>query len=156
MIDLTARPHAALLLRRLASGRITNDDFDGEYPDHSADPGVRAVWQFGWSLYSDFTTYRLVGRRALLPEHRRLVARCVLFLHSGLPYEYALFPPPRFLKGLRQVLTIGVWSSGQREAKSAWRASVDWNVWPFRGQHDLSAAASSPRFLTAASREAPR
>ena len=64
MVDVEGRKLGALLLRRLASGRITNDEFDEAFP-FSDDAGLRAVSDFGWSLYSDFDTYRLVGRHAL-------------------------------------------------------------------------------------------
>jgi hypothetical protein len=85
MIDPRSRTEAALLLRRFASGRITNDDFDERYPRRSPDPGVVAVGGVAWTLYSDLRTYRLVGQKALSSTDRRLVARCMVFLHSGLP-----------------------------------------------------------------------
>jgi len=103
MIDPTSRTEAALLLRRLASGRITNDDFDERYPRRSPDPGVVAVGEVAWTLYSDLRTYRLVGSKALSSADRRLVARCVLFLHSGLPYSWLPFRKTPFLSGVRRL-----------------------------------------------------
>lgn len=49
MIDRVARNRAALLLRRFAAGRITNDDFTNEFPSSKNDPALRAVDQRAWA-----------------------------------------------------------------------------------------------------------
>ena len=147
MIDEKARIWGALLLRRLASGRITNDEFDEAYPEGSPDRGVRSVWEFGYSLYSDYYTYRLLGRHALGAEARRIVARCVLFLHSGLEYTWPEPPAVQLWPALRQVLTLGLWRSGYAQALNAWQQSVDAAVWPFASRAELRRAATHPPFF---------
>ena len=147
MIDVEGRKLGALLLRRLASGRITNDEWDEAFPS-SGDAGLRAVEDFGWSLYSDFDTYRLVGRHALSPELRLIVARCVLFLHSG--REYAWPERPRLLPALGWLLSLGMRRSQNDVAFEAWQLEIDWQVWPFESSADLAAAVRRPPFFTAA------
>ena len=88
MIDRAARDRAALLLRRFAAGRLTNDDFVDAFPSSKTDPALRAVDQRAWALYDDFRTHRLTGRHALAPAGRREVARWVLFLQSDVEYTW--------------------------------------------------------------------
>ena len=65
MIDQAGRAALAEHRRRLASGRLTNVEFDSVRLDHSADEALVAIGDAGWSLYDDFFVYRLRGRRAL-------------------------------------------------------------------------------------------
>jgi hypothetical protein len=92
VIDRVGRSRLALQLRRLASGRLTNAEFDSVRLDSSQDEALVALGDAGWSLYDDSLVYRLRGRRALAPDTLEAVARCVLFLDSDLPYEW---PPLR-------------------------------------------------------------
>jgi hypothetical protein len=152
MVDLESRMNAGLLLRRLASGRLTNDEFDEAYPSWSRDRGVRNISEFAWSLYSDYHTHRLLGRHALTPETRRIAARCVLFLHSGVEYEWP--DPPRIRLGaeLRQFLTLGLWPSGYRRAFDEWQKSIDTQLWPFASATDVQQAATTRPFFLPKSR----
>ncbi len=68
MIDRPGRAALADHLRRLASGRLTNAEFDSVRLDHSDDEALVAIGDAGWSLYDDFFVYRLRGRRALKPH----------------------------------------------------------------------------------------
>jgi hypothetical protein len=147
MVDVESRTNAALLLRRLASGRLTNDEFDEWYPEWSKDRGVGKVWEFGWSLYSDYFTYRLLGRHALSAKARRIVARCVLFLHSGLEYAWPDPPRKRLGEELRQFFTLGLWRSGYRQAMEEWRQSIDVEAWPFASVADVRRAATTRPFF---------
>jgi hypothetical protein len=118
MIDREGRDRLALGLRRLASGQITNDEFDDRFfePYFSfaesgkcecgyaleglkteicpecgrgmRDPALGDIATFGWTLYSDTRRYRLRGRYKLPRAAREAVARCVLFLDSDLPYTH--------------------------------------------------------------------
>jgi hypothetical protein len=97
MIDATLRRELSQNLRRLVTGRMTNDEFDDAYHDkyaESADPGVRHIAEFGFSLYSSdvLLPYRLKGRHAVSCDTRRIAARCVLFLRTGLAYEWPTVP----------------------------------------------------------------
>jgi hypothetical protein len=147
MVDPESRARAALLLRRFVSGRLTNDEFDEAYPDWSKDRGVRVVWEFAWSLYSDYYTHRLLGRYELSAETRRIAAQCFLFLHSGL--EYAWPDPPRMRLGaeLRQLFRLGLWRPGHSQAMEEWRRGIETHVWPFASAHDLHRAATVRPFF---------
>jgi hypothetical protein len=95
MVDRLARDDLRLHVRRLVTGRMTNDEFDdvvyAPYCDHE-DRAVQEITYFGWSLYGDLQTYRLKGRHAVDRDNRRAAARCILFLRSGLEYEWPSFP----------------------------------------------------------------
>jgi len=76
------------LARRLAIGRITNEEFEDRRPT-SKDVALFEVYFYGlWPLYDDFAEHKLLGRWALTQEGRAWVARIVLFLRSGFPYRY--------------------------------------------------------------------
>ena len=47
MIDRGARDKAAELLRRFASGQLSNDEFEDGVPI-TEDSAVRAIWQTAW------------------------------------------------------------------------------------------------------------
>ncbi len=149
MIDRTGRDSLALHLRRLASGRITNDEFDAIQITSSLDAALPAVWEAGWGLYHDFTSYRLRGASSLKPDALRAVGRCVLFLGTDLPYEW---PPRRpSLNGLLlAVLTLGAW---RRRQFAAWKASGPFELWPFFRNQDYQNALAAPRFLVGAGPE---
>lgn len=86
MIDHDARRSFSTLLRQLAAGLITNDDFDTSaelLADDTRDRGLFNVIEASQSLYDDIWTYKLVGRNALTPESRRIVAVMVLWLRSS-------------------------------------------------------------------------
>ena len=145
MIDRAGRDRLALHLRRLATGRITNDDYNDEYPIRSVDAGIDAVSKAGWSLYSDTWTYRLRGRNALGPETFRAVARCILFLHSDQEYEWSPDPRRGFLGLVLALITLG---RADTRDWAIWRAQGHYDVWPFLRRADFDRAAAKPRFLT--------
>lgn len=97
MIDATARHDLSLNLRRLVTGRMTNDEFDEfvYFPlCDSKDLAVRWIAEFGYCLYSSdlLKPYRLAGRHAVSTEERQTAARCVLFLRTRLEYEWPSKP----------------------------------------------------------------
>ena len=149
MVDRAGRDRLALLLRRLASGRITNADFEGERLDRSTDEALVALGDAGWSLYNDFGIYRLHGKHALSPDALKAVARCVLFLDTDLHYEW---PPRRAsVRGiLTTLLTLGL---SLRRERRAWESSGPYHVWPFYRESDYQEACAHPRFLAGADPE---
>jgi hypothetical protein len=105
MIDTKARRQLSADIRRLATGRMTNDEFDDldyEQYEHSDDRAVREIASHCYCLYSSdtLTPMRLRGRHSLDPESRSAVARCVLFLRSGLRYEWPETPDSIGLRSL--------------------------------------------------------
>jgi len=133
------------LARRLASGRISNEQFEDEQI-RSKEAALHDIYFYGlWPLYDDFTEHKLVGRWALSREGRTWVARIVLFLHSGLPYRY-----PR-ITGIAQLpvllfslATLG-WF-GRYWRRRQWRGG-DESVWPFYSRGEYEAALQTPPFL---------
>ena len=144
VIDTATRLRLALRLRRLASGRSTNDDYEEEWLSRATDPGIRAIFTQGWTLYSDMRSYRLRGRDSLSLEARHAVARWVLFLQTDLEYEW----PPAPAWDAVTLLAAGL-SLGRVDLRDwgQWQDSGDVGVWPFFRQSDYRRACRWPRFL---------
>ncbi len=139
--DRAARDRLSLGLRRLASGRLTNAEFDEVMVYESSDEALVAISHAGWSLYDDFFVYRLRGRRALTQEALEAVARCVLFLDTDLPYEW----PPLRPSLSRLVLTLVTLGRSLKRARQQCEASGSFHVWPFVREIDYRAALIAPR-----------
>jgi hypothetical protein len=149
MIDRAGRDALAVQLRRLASGRLTNAEFDSVRLDRAEDEALVAIGDAGWSLYDDVFVYRLRGRRALKRESLDAVARCVLFLDTNLAYEWPARRPS--IKSLLFTLvTLGRWLKRDRQR---WEALGPYHVWPFYRESDYHNALANPRRLTGKSRE---
>jgi hypothetical protein len=100
MIDGSLRSVLAQDIRRLATGRMTNDAFDDRYYEvyeRSDDRAVNEIAGYCYGLYSSdlLIPIRLRGRYALDAETKRTIARCVLFLLSG--NEFGWPPSPNNL-----------------------------------------------------------
>ena len=96
-------------IRQLVTGRMTNDEFD-EVHDRcmqSQDLAVQQIAEFGYCLYSSdvLLPYRLKGRYAVDRATRRTAARCVLFLRSGLQYQWPRLSYP-WVAGLLYSLAL--------------------------------------------------
>jgi hypothetical protein len=137
MIDRESRTQLAELIRHLAAGRITNDEFEDRLSLQSADPAVWGVFSCGaWCLYSDLWQYRLTGKSRLPKEARREVARWILFLKTDLEYEWPRLGRFRNLLLLvGNLFTIGLLSVAYRKY---FRRFGDWDVWPFLRRSDTS------------------
>src|SRR5688572_22141880 len=130
MIDRPARDRFAVLLRRLASGRIHTDDFFNEVPDRSEDPAIRALFnETWWAFYTDYGPDRYVGRKSLTPKTQRQVAQLILFLHSDTEYGWPPKPEPPLLRALANAFTFGVLGLGIDEAWNAWQARGDFDAY---------------------------
>jgi hypothetical protein len=140
------RDQAALALRRLASARITNREFENQLVFRSPDAGVRAVIDAAWSLYDDLREHRLTGKYALTAKQRRAVARAILFLHSSVEYHW---PANRFVTVLRDLLSYATrgWIP-RAERRSTYGVVGDAAVWPFFEAAELTQARRTPRFGT--------
>ena len=147
MLDRVARDRTAELLRHLASGRISNDEFEDALPLETADSAALAVQHAAWMLYSDLSEHKLTGKHALSAEAKKAVARSIVFLYSDLPYEW----PRHRCEGLVR-LVAGLVSLGwiPRYFDERWKQSGDFNVWPFIRQEDYAAALQCPKLLASA------
>ena len=145
MIDRPARNQLAEALRALASGQITNDEFERRVPT-SPDPAVWHIFFDGvWGLYSDLWEYRLKARHHLKPEAKAAIARCVLFLKTDQEFEW---PQPSGLERsasfFANFLTLG---AAARFLQRQYRAAGEWSVWPFISRAAYEDALRSPVYL---------
>jgi hypothetical protein len=144
MIDRPSRTLAGELLRHLVAGQITNDEFEERFP-RSSDLAIGEMFGSGWQLYSDNRTYRLVGRDRLEPSTRTVIARCVLFLQTELPYEWpSSFGLVPFLYFVSYLLTLGY---THRWRVRHFESHGDISVWPFIRQSDYEAALKDATIL---------
>jgi len=86
MVDSRARRVASQLLRDFFDGKITNDEYNDQFPDSSADSGLQVVYRRIWISYSDLHSHYL-DRGALSQEDHALFGRCIAFLRTDLEYE---------------------------------------------------------------------
>jgi len=114
MIDPETRKSLSQDVRRLVTGRMTNDAFDHVYYESyesSEDRAVRAIASFCYGLYSSDlpAPYRLRGWHTVGDETRSAAARSVLFLRSGFDYQWPETPNNpivRVLSGLAMFLGL--------------------------------------------------
>lgn len=171
---MQARRRAAELLRQFASGRLTNDEFEDALPDFD-DQAIRRMFRFAWGLYDDLSIHRLRGKYRLSRLDRREVARWVLFLRSGLPYEWPKGarrlgrmqqeiiegrdirwwqPDHTVLEGLpffgRRARALREPDEQSFEERLKRRIIIDDRIWPFRRMADYKAALRNPPYLAGA------
>jgi len=147
MIDRNARNKLAEAMRALASGLITNDEFENNRLPHSIeDNAIFEVYSKGaWFLYSDLQEYRLAGDHRLEKETKCAVARWILFLKTDCPYEWPV--PTRsqtMLRLLANLFTLGI---ANRFFIRRFRAYGEADVWPFFRRADYEAALQKPVYL---------
>lgn len=148
MIDRDSRRTICELLRHLAAGQISNDQFEDRLPGRSDDAAIFEIRHQAWFFYSDLREYRFVGNDRLSDEHRREIARWILFLQSDLEYEW-----PRLAWYLYPVLLVGNLFTlgwlGQAFTRR-FKRSGDFDVWPFIRRSDYERALSEPKYLRSA------
>lgn len=141
MIDRSARNKLAELLRSLASGMISNDQFEESIPDSEDKAIYEVFFNGGWCLYSDMKEYKLKGKDALEQVVKKEVARWVLFLKSNNEYAWPNVP---VLQRTLHVFSFGL--LGTSYAK-VWAASGDVDVWPFLKAEHFSKAKEEHGYL---------
>lgn len=143
-VDVAARKLFAQALRWLMSRRLTNLQYESATP-RSRDPAICEIdHRVAWPLYSDTREHSV---RKLSSAERRFVARCILFLHSALPYRWE-----------RRTGTVGLLRSLLVALRAnCWRDTDD-ELWPFESCQDLHEARRTHLFMRgpAASKEEPR
>ena len=141
MIDRIARNNLAERLRQLASGSITNFEFERRGGGRSDDPAIRAIeFEFAWTHYDDFHEHRLDGRFKLTDRQRCDFARAVVFLKSDLEYRWPSASIGRTIQiWLVRVLSFGAWMPAHRGG--------DLDVWPFYTQQEYRLSLRAPPYL---------
>lgn len=146
MVDRTARDEFAKLLWGLASGRLTNF----QYEDAAAavlrnadrrDRAIRVIFSAAWFLYDDIREHRMSDRHALSELGRRAVSRWMVFLYSDLEYEWPIKSMISLSGCLLQVLTLGIARRilGPRKERKM-RSLGAWDQWPFMRKMDYDLA----------------
>lgn len=100
---MVQRRRYARLLRALATGRLTNDEYEAAVDDAidlKIDKAITKIHHMAWLLYNDTFEHRLRGPWALDRKTRRIVAAWLLFLYSDLEFgkdtgqELGIWPFP--------------------------------------------------------------
>jgi hypothetical protein len=112
MVEPELRKSLSQDVRRLVTGRMTNNAFDDVYYELYESSGDRAVTEIASSCYCLYSSdlplpYRLRGRYAVDDEVRSTAARSVLFLRSGLEYEWPPMPDNPGLRCLAGIALFG-------------------------------------------------
>ena len=177
MIDKERRKKLALHLRHLSVGLISNDDFegavmedvtDGWLPEHyhcsklakseDDDPIIRPMLELCWGLYNDTRNYKLVKSDALKEDALKIIARCILFLHSDKEYEWLYLNLNNSLLQFSlkdlifSVITPGHHYRTKKEQQIIsyyeWQKLGDYDVWPFLRKTDYQAQLTKQPFLS--------
>ena len=149
MVDRKKRDAYAEVLRHFAAGLTTNLEYEKELDSilpSCKDQAVIRIFKVVWYTYDDIRKHKMRGDWALTPEGRRVVARCIMFLHTDCEYEY---PLPRIKWGaLLNLLTLGIWSwLRSQEPSSNQEPKGDHDVWPFFRRSDFEEAQKNPKLL---------
>ena len=148
MIDRSKRDNLAHRLRLLATGQISNDEFEDSIDFISKDQAIWRIYRDGaWTLYSDLQEYKLVGRNRLSKEVKRNVARAILFLKSDREFEWQ--EPKWHIKTLMfglGLLTFGILPKWFY--RHTWANQGDIDVWPYLRSTDFTADLERQPYLT--------
>lgn len=183
MVDSNLRESLSQDIHRLITGRMTYDDFDDAHYERYASSDDRAIREISGFCYSLYPSDQLFPMRLpaghLHADTECTGSRAVLFLCSGLEYEWPSFPDasglqtlsgfaftgivagiallfvgtpftlsgdlqfgtPLFIGGLLVLIgSIWFWRSWPKMLEPEWesfRASGDYDVWPFIRQSDI-------------------
>lgn len=174
MVDIERRKTLAKHLRHLATGQITNDDFESSIADDvtygwlpeqyyrskeskADDPAIRPVVEYAWCLYSDLENHKLVGQFKLPEYTEKEIARLILFLRSGQEYtwDYIDIMNPllrfSFKEIMQSILTLGKY---YRDKKLTLEKQIedikkqgDFEYWPFKTRQDFEEQLKHQPFL---------
>lgn len=174
MVDKERRKKLGFYLRQLSVGLITNDDFeeavmdditDGWLPDQyyrskqakSDDSIINPMLELCWGLYDDTRQHKLTLSDSLREEALKVVARCILFLHSDKKYEWPYFDANNpllkfsFKDLILTVLTLGHHYRDKKEEQLIsyyeWQKLGDYDVWPFMRITDYQDQLKKQPFL---------
>jgi hypothetical protein len=146
MIDRFARNQAAEAIRHFATGQITNWQFIKQYPTSRKDPAIWALDDTVWCLYDDFRTHTLIGKDALTKEGKKEVARWLTFLYSDEEYLWPRIGRPGLRRDPEPWLLSWLFGFGPGRWKR-FKASGDYDVWPFIKREDFDRARKKPVLL---------
>ena len=162
-------------MRHLSVGILSNDGFESEILDdithgwlpeqyyRSAyakkdDAVIIPILELCWGLYDDTRNHKLKGSDQLSPESLKVIARCILFLHTELEYEWPSFDykSPLFSFSLVDflvcLLTLGQNFRNKRkaqfEAYETFKKTGGFYYWPFYKKSDYDHQLTKQPFLS--------
>ena len=174
MIDTERRIKLAIHLRHLSVGLITNDDFESNLMDDVTrgwlpeqyyrakeaefdDQIIQPMLELCWGLYDDTRQHKLRGSDKLSDESLRIIARCILFLHSTQEYQWPYFDTnnPLLKFSLKEIsfsiLTLGQYYRDKRkeqhQAYLAFKKLGNFDIWPFLKVEDYNEQLKRQPFL---------
>jgi hypothetical protein len=145
MIDKKSRKKLSESLRHLVSGQMTNYKFEGATPRKSPDRAIWPIRRQAWFLYDDLHEHKLVKNYKLPKESKKEIARWILFLQTGLEYEWPQHPTETLWGALLSLMSLSLiprifWNRPYKRAGN-------YEVWPFIRQSDFIKAKRNPRLL---------
>lgn len=153
MVNREARDRAARALRRFLDRETTNEEFDSEYAhigpiwSRGKDRAIAAIYGFAWNLYDDFEEHKLEGAYELDNPVCEMAERCVLFLRSGLSYEWkkTSFIGIDWRRILSGFLPLIRWEEDPKKRFERFlnESAGDASVWPFYRREDYEVTLSS-------------
>ena len=174
MIDIERRKKLAFHLRHLSVGLITNDDFEsnlmedvtnGWLPEQYYrakeskidDPIIQPMLELCWGLYDDTRQHKLKGSDKLSEESLKIIARCILFLHSDQDYNWPYFDTNNpllkfsFKEVVVSILTLGQYYRDKRkqhhQAYLEFKTLGNFDIWPFQKVEDYNQQLKIQSFL---------
>jgi hypothetical protein len=143
MIDRLARENLAERLRHLASGAISNFEFEERARHSQVDRAIHEIdFNLAWRFYDDFKEHRLAGGWALTDGHKRDFARAVLFLKGDCEYRW----PRRHPLAAWGWILLRVLSFGQLMQSEP---KGDVRFWPFWSRDEYHEALKHAPYLAA-------
>lgn len=146
MIDRAARNNLAESLRHFVSGQITNDEFM-ERGSNSKDPAVNAVSHMTWQFYDDLKEHYLKGEYRIPDEHRKDIARWILFLYSDQKYEWPKYRFIQIYNWPMNLLTLGWWERRKEDNFKKFMASGEYEYWPFMSEVEYKKSLNNPKLF---------
>lgn len=145
-VDREARDRLAELLRHFVANQMTNFEFDdAAFEVNTDDEGVKAVRDQAWMQYDDLHMHKLDGKWAIEGEHRREVARWILFLKSDCEYRWPVMRWwQKLLFPVVTLLTLGLGSYLWRQWYASRGAS---DLWPFIRREEFESANETVGYL---------
>ena len=140
MIDRDARDKAVALVQDYWTGKISNRDLEDFWPN-SDDNGVKEIFQFMWTLYSDFKKHSVRKQDIENHELSSIVMNCINFLksdndytwpHSPVVFSFEQYPRWAVFVSLGLLGCLNKWTaSRERRYWIEMHAHGNVKAWPF-------------------------
>ena len=174
MVDTERRKKLAFHLRHLSVGLITNDDFESNLMEDVTndwlpeqyyrakeakfdDTIIQPMLELCWGLYDDTRQHKLKGSDKLSDESLKIIARCILFLHSDQEYKWPYFDTNNpllkfsFKEVVVSILTLGQYYRDKRkehhQAYLEFQKLGNFDIWPFLKVEDYNKQLKRQPFL---------